>query len=347
MGCRRKTSQRVRGHYGRYFDTTFTNYVVATDTSQTTPSYLAEVVGPDEFVVIDAVVPGDWRNLIAPISATHTCDQYVIGMQQAVGPSLTLEAQVIHRSFGRFFGITREGSAWTPLQRQDPGVDGVAGTGDDGGALTVFSRTAAGQPVLTNPEDAFRKYTGIQLIARKPYARHWQMQASYTWSKAQGTVSNQWHANAGHLGFAGDYSNPNTRINADGRMPLDFAHSIKVLGTWTLPWLGGANLSGIFRHDSGFAWERSASFRVPSGRVVVRVEPRGSRRLDATNLLDLRAEKTFRMGARGILGVFADGLNLTNSGAVTRVNTLSGPGFGDPVGWVEPRSGRLGLRWTF
>jgi hypothetical protein len=345
LGARHRTV--VRAHYGRYFDTTFANYVLVSDSSQRSASYLAEVVGPDEFVIIDSIVPGEWRSLIDQELRHSYVDQYVLGAQHAVRGLLTLEAQFIHRRFDRFFGISREGSSWTPVQRQDPGIDGVAGTGDDGDLMTVYTRTAAGQPLLVNPDAADRRYSAVQAIARKAYSGRWQMQASYTWSRTSGTVGNQWHANAGHLGFAGDYSNPNTRINADGRMPLDFAHSIKVLGTWTMPWLGGANLSGVLRHDSGFAWERTASFRVPSGRVVVRVEPRGSRRLDPVSVLDVRAEKTFRLGQRGSIGLFVDALNLSNSGTATRVDTLSGPGFGNPVAWIDPRTARAGLRWTF
>jgi hypothetical protein len=47
----------------------------------------------------------------------------------------------------------------------------------------------------------------------------------------------------------------------------------------------------------------------------VRIEPRGTRRIDGARQLDVRLEKTFRLGSsRRTLGIYGDILNVTNEG---------------------------------
>ena len=122
-----------------------------------------------------------------------------------------------------------------------------------------------------------------------------------------------------------------------------------------LPWLGGANVSGVYRYTTGQAWGRRARFsRLPQGHEPIRIEPQGTRRLDAINRLDLRAEKTFPLGgARRTLGIFLEGFNVTNQGVadsdrVTEtVNDFSGATFGQPWAWVSPRLLRAAIRYSF
>jgi hypothetical protein len=159
-------------------------------------------------------------------------------------------------------------------------------------------------------------------------------------------MSNVAQTNWGHPGITGYYSDPNRLINANGKVPLDFTNSVKLLGTYALPWLGGLNLSGIYQFDSGHTWERTFFVRGVQGPV--RAEPRGTRRLPAATGLDVRADKTLRLPGRGgTVGVFVDVFNVTNRGVLTAVNRVSGSGFGMPLGWSSPRTARIGARWMF
>ena len=54
----------------------------------------------------------------------------------------------------------------TPVQRIDPGPDGILGTTDDGAPLTLYqlSSTGATSYLVTNPDAAFRDYDAWQVI---------------------------------------------------------------------------------------------------------------------------------------------------------------------------------------
>jgi hypothetical protein len=337
----------LRAHYGRYYEANLASWVQQSDHTLSAPEYFYAINGPDDYEFLSVLDPGSWRSFIDPALKQAYVDQYSVGAEHDVVAGVTAEVQFIRRNCDRVFGIFSEGSVWSPVSVVDPGPDGIFGTSDDGGPLTVYSKKAPGEQVLTNPEGATRHYNGLQFIARKRYDKRWEMQASYTWSRTYGNVSNQFQTNIGHLGLQGDYGDPNRQINANGPAPLDFANSVKLLGTYTLPWLGGLNLSGVYRFDSGSTWERTDFFRVPGGRAIVRAEPRGSRRLPPSSTIDLRADKTFRLGRSGTISGFVEAFNLTNRGVPTAVYSGSGPDLGLPATWSDPRTGRIGARWMF
>ena len=338
----------VRGHYGRYYEANIVNYVLHSDVLHTAPESVGVMVGPgpDDFEIVEVDdLRATYRSVVQPGLKQAYVDQYTLGVERQVIGGLTANVQFVRRNFDRVFGLIRVGETWSPIETVDPGPDGEIGTSDDGGALTVYRRTSPGQQLFVNPADAGRHYNGLQFIVRKPLANRWQMQASYTRSETRGNVSNVAQTNWGHPGITGYYSDPNRLINGNGRVPLDFANSVKLLGTYALPWLGGVRLSGIYQFDSGHTWERK--FFVPFVQLV-RAEPRGSRRLPASTGLDVRADKTFPLPGRGgTVGLFADVFNVTNRGVATAINSVSGSGFGKPLDWSAPRSARIGARWMF
>ena len=74
---------------------------------------------------------------------------------------------------------------------------------------------------------------------------------------------------------------------------------------------------------------------------------------DAINRLDVRLEKMFRIANQGTtLGLFFDVFNVWNQGVhdsdvTAAVVDVSGPQFGQPNVWVDPRTLRLGVRVRF
>jgi hypothetical protein len=283
--------------------------------------------------------------------------QTVVGVERELPGSIALQAQYIRRRFGDYMGLIDTGSIYAPVQRPDPGPDGLVNTADDGPPLDVFTQTNPGAAfnVYTNPQGAFNRYDAVQVTARKRYADAWQLQSSYTWSRNRGTVGNRLHVNAGNfdLGSPGRFVNPNLAINAYGRAHFDPTHEVKLLGSYRLPWLGGTMVSGVYQYLTGLAWGRTVMVTGLIGPRLVRVEPIGTRRAPALNMGSLRLEKTIPVPRRaGAIGVFVDVINVGNQGVpdsnkTNAVVEASGARFGQPNWWLNPRTVRIGVRASF
>ncbi|HEY7285051.1 MAG TPA: TonB-dependent receptor [Vicinamibacterales bacterium] len=351
----------LRAHYGRYADGLFGGQFEFMDLSGQHPKITAEVLGPNNFNEIDRRDPSTNLGLDPNIRQSYV-DQYLVGFEREVASNFSATVQYIRRNFRDFMGFVDTGSIYAPVQATDPGPDGKAGTADDGPPLTVYNKTNPGHEFMlfTNPNNAYRDYDGFQIIGTKRYSRNWQATMSYTWSHARGTVDNRGGTNAGGggtqgLGQNGGFSNPNHLININGDMRFDPTNAIKLEGTYTVPKFGGINLSAVYRYTSGLAWGRTASIRagLNQGSESVRIEPIGTRRTDAINNVDFRAEKTFPLGSSSNkIGIYLDLFNLFNQGVIdngsrTGVIESSGSSFGNPNVWISPRLARLGFRFTF
>ncbi len=283
--------------------------------------------------------------LIDPNIRHSHVDEVMVGAERQISARVSVQVQYIRRRFRDFMGLVDPGTLFTPTTRTDPGPDGVAGTADDGGPLAVYAwQGSDGSPWLyTNPPGASRRYHAAQVVVRSHGTRFGQFQASYTWSRSEGNVGNQAGTNAGlgDIGSPGDYNNPNLLINAYGRLFFDPTHEVKLLGTSHIPLWGGMNVSAVYRYVTGnpwCRWVRVGPLLQGGGGSRVRVEPRGARRLDATSILDLRIEQALRVPGRGKVSLLLEVLNLANFGAATSVTEMSGPNFGWPAPWTDPRT---------
>ncbi|PWT81794.1 MAG: hypothetical protein C5B57_09815 [Blastocatellia bacterium] len=346
----------VRGHYGRYHDAALTAQFGFMDAIQAPPVITALVTGPNQFDEISRSTNKQY-GLDPGISQAYF-DQWSAGFERELWPSTSIAVQYLRRNYGDQMAFLDLGSIYQPVLQQDPGADNKVGTADDGGVITVFKQTNPGNEFyyFTNPAGVYRHYSSVQFIGRKQYGDAWQVQGSYIWSRTSGNAVNGFRSNSGgpDLGYNGVTADPNRAINADGPMPFDFTHEIKVLGTWRVPIWGGFNLSGVYQYHTGNAWGRTAQF-IPNIQFVtfgVRIEPRGTRRTDALNTVDFRLEKTFGLGVGSRLGLFADLFNVNNQGIPNPVDRrpvveLSGPSFGRPATWTSPRTLRVGVRFSF
>jgi hypothetical protein len=345
----------ARLHYGRYFDAIFSSRIAQEDRSEVNQSVVYRVDAPDRWVELFRSSTQDTFEIDSDLEHSHV-DQLIVGVERELLSEISLQAQYIRRRFDTFMGLIDTGSVYVPIQLRDPGPDGRLNTADDGAMLDVFNLTNPGnmRVVYTNPENAFNKYDAVQLVGRKRFSNDWQMQGSYTWSENRGTVGNRWHVNAARfdLGQPGRFVNPNLGINAYGRASFDPTHEAKFLGSYRVPYWGGFMLSGVYRYMTGQAWSRTAVVTgFAQGTQRIRIDPQGTERLPAINRLDIRVEKTLSIHS-STLGLFADVFNVWNQGVpnsdVTEaVMSNSGPRFGQPNAWVDPRMLRLGIRASF
>ena len=349
----------IRAHYGRYHDALLNNQFQFMDTGAVPVTIVAAVLGPNRFQEVSRFDPATGVGMDPDITQSFV-DQYFLGVEREVFRDLSVRVDGVRRNFTNFMGFVDTRSIYEPVQRQDPGPDGRAGTADDGALLTVFNKTNPGREffLFTNPAGAFRRYTAFDIVARKRYSRNWQMLASYTRSRTVGNINNRTGSNAGSIvtdaGQRGAFANPNQAINGEGPTAFDYTHEVKISSQYRVPFWQGLNISGIYRYRSGLAWGRTVSIRgLRQGPETIRIEPRGTRRLPALNGLDLRVEKTFHIGSVArTLGVFVDVFNVNNqqipnSDNRFAVNEASGSRFGAPGPLTDPRTLRIGLRFAF
>lgn len=347
----------VRAHYGRFHDALVTGSFEFMDLSGQTPRITARVLGLDTFVEINQFTPQGNLRIDPDLKHGHV-DQYLFGVERELSAGLSLQAQYIRRNFDDIQAFIDTRSQYEPVSRPDPGPDGINGTADDGAAVTVHSLLNPGQAslLLTNPPNAYRRYNGLQIVAQKRYADRWQLLGSYTVSKTEGTVNTNQGESAAigpDTGQSGVFVNPNRAINSFGRAETDFTHQMKFEGLYRAPVWGGVDLSAVYLVVSGAPYGRTIVVTgLRQGNETVLVEPRGTRRTDALKQLDLRLVKNLRLGAARNLGVYLEVFNVTNQGMpVIRfsraVLDTSGPSFGLPRSWTDPRVVQVGAKLGF
>ena len=110
----------------------------------------------------------------------------------------------------------------------------------------------------------------------------------------------------------------------------------------------GFLLSGYYRYGSGTPIARTLVVRgLPQGTITVLAETRGERETPASNLLDFRVEKAFRLGAGQRLMLGLDIFNVTNASTVTSQGVSTGVDLGRPRVIVNPRIARIGVRYLW
>lgn len=340
----------ARFHFGRYYDPMVGSFYDFLDPLSDTPSIVAQVVSADEFRELYRFLPSTGFAIDPNVRHSYV-EEYLLGLERSLPAGISINAQYIRRRFKDTLSFVDTATVWEPVQLRDPGPDGRLGTADDPGLVTVYNNTNPGAAyrVLTNPPQAYRHYDAVQLIGSRRFSQRWGLQASYTWSRTVGNFNNAFSSNAANNdnSINGVFVNPNRAINNEGRTAFDCTHVAKLFGTVRLPW--GWLASGVYRYESGPPWNRFVVFvsGLNQGFDVVRVEPR-VRTIPATNTMDLRVEKTLPLrGGRATIGAFADVFNVTNGGRARAYVENSGPRFGLPVSWSDPRILRLGARVAF
>src|SRR5262249_14205668 len=236
-------------------------------------------------------------------------------------------------------------SAWSvPITRRDPGPDGILGNADDGGRITVYDYTAAYRGAafvstqIVNATNADR-YDSIEGTITKRFSSRWTGQISYF------VVKN-------HRWLASVFTNPN-----DEFFPIDetWTWAGNVSGTYRLP--AGVMVSGFLQSKNGVLGQRTYIFRqvdpdggppiAQNGNTTIRLEPYGTRRLSAQNILNLRGSKAFALGGGRQVEVDLDVFNVLNAATPTGANFQSGPSFGFVTGVIPARIARLGARFRF
>lgn len=342
---------QLRGHYGRYYQAMLTPYLQRAGPARArvegylfneeTGGYtdLNFELNPAEQVRVDS-------NLKDPYT-----DQFAIGIDREISPTLALSASFIYKRSHDFVGTINTGAVYDQI----PVVDPVTGN-----TIMVFNQindSTENLFFITNPDFFYENYRGFLISLNKRLTTKWMMNGSLTISKTKG-----FHAGSG-LGPAADqdssfFPSDNARfgqdkndyINADGLLNGDRTYIFKLQGTYILPW--DIKLSGNYSWMTGRPFARQITVTediLSQGTRVIFAEERdGSRRTSDINLLDVRVEKDFPISGDIRIGLSADIFNIFNDDAFYDVaTTLSGPLFGVGSVFVPPRRVMLGAKFQF
>jgi hypothetical protein len=372
----------LKGSYSQYYEGIFNDiYKRATPglgdfisyDATACPPYPA-LCGPGDLVEIDR----DPANLYTmdPDLKHPRVDETSLGFERALSNDVRLSVTGIYRDSKNGVGSVNPLARWTPftftnaLGRQMTLYRWAnAATSDHGQIITnpggFQFQDPSGQVLGTI--DTTKRHKSLMFVLDKRFTNRWMGRVSYVLSKSYGSIDNNaessFGVNSSTNGGGGtrQYENPNVSlVNANGELTNSRRHEVKVMLGVQVP-VVEVGLNAYFRALSGRPYTPFQQFAsgqinfVTAGRRVL-LEPRGSRRRENENILDLRLEKLFKLGAgKNRLAVYADITNALNASTVNAVQVrvpdlvigVETVDFEGPTGVVSPRQVILGARWSF
>jgi hypothetical protein len=224
------------------------------------------------------------------------------------------------------------------LPRQDPGPDGVTGTADDGGIVTLADYDPAyrgNQFVMNQYANRERRYddyhNSIEFALSKRAGGRFSGDTSFLATKH-------------HRWLVGIPQSPN-----DLFFPIDETWEViyRVAGSYRAPY--GVSVSGLYSILNGAPGQRTYLFRnLPqTGTLTVRLEPFGAQSGPARTNLNLRGSKTLSLKGTRRLDFAVDVLNVLNSNAAWATGYASGPTYGYVTTIASPRVARFNATFAF
>ena len=340
----------LKAHYGRYYQglMAFMYDREASGNAWSDLEYWDWNFDTEEWEYVGGRPTG--RATMDPDIAHPYVDQYLVTFEQQLTPTLLLGLDYVHRENQDILAMVNQNDDYDSLTAPDNPLTG--------GDLPFFELLSEQEFWLTNPEDAYRDYDSVVLRLAKRYADGWSLNGSVVWADTNGNTVDV-------DGYEDAWEDWNGQVNNDGRVPGQSEWQIKVDASVDLPW--DVILSGYYRYLSGTYWTPYVTIDglYLNDRTTVNMLPLGSYQLDDTHTLDLRLQKTFRLGAEVGLTLMADVFNLLDADAVTAVQARWGTyyyqwdahpeesewvgssGYARELAIQNPREIRLGMRVTF
>ncbi|MGA9364376.1 MAG: TonB-dependent receptor plug domain-containing protein [Bacteroidota bacterium] len=306
---------------------------------------------------------GQYSTIDPDLKVPYT-DEVTVGADFDLTGKVKVGLTLMHRYEQRLVETTNIGvpsSAYSPVTILDRGGDDKAGTFDDQ-LITVYNQDppTLGRDyyLLTNPPGFRDFYQGLEIVAEsKDWIAGLFFQFSFAAFMSVGMASQEGEEQEYDQGVIGNlFDNPNTLINADGRLFFDRAYLGKIAAAYELPW--DMQISGVAKYYDGLPFGRKLVvtglnqgpfyiLATPRGNYFGSSDKPGGHRVEFNLTLDLGIEKTFPLG-NGHIGLRLDVFNLLNTNNNTRENDLSGPDFQArvPLETEAPRVFRLGMKYS-
>ena len=331
----------LRASYGRFSQGVLTGELSPVHPGVTPTITMAYGATTGEYTTPVSVLNPRINLALDPATQTPRTDEYSIGIERRLPARLAVSAAYIRKSGANFIAWTDT----TGTYREDTRTFGSY-------SVPVFELTnlpADRRFLLTNPADFRMDYDGLVVAMEKRISSGWQASGSYTFSRvaglqaASGTTADG--AQTSTVAPANMFgSDPNNLTNADGRLPNDRPHVLRMTGVVHVPL--GVVVSANLQQFSGKPWAATAQVSLRQGAQRILLEQRRSRRLSSQSILDLRVSKTVRFGDAGRVELLLDVLNLLDDTAEEALvsDVLAASTFGNPRSFVDPRRAMLGVR---
>jgi hypothetical protein len=209
--------------------------------------------------------------------------------------------------------------------------------------------------VVTNRPDFRHVYNGLELVIRKRSSRGWMLNGSYSYNTtleyydsaaayedptniAQRNGSQ--YAPSGGIGGGGG-------SNLAG-IPINAKWIVKLNGSYRLPHDVNVAATGDLRQGYPFAQAINIASRPNrAAAIAVLLDPVGTKRFTNVTTMDLRVDRTFKVGRTKVLPSF-DMFNLLNANTVMGRRTNQNAANANQVfGILAPRIARVGVMVTF
>lgn len=310
---------------------------------------------PDKYIyywdgkqyVLSYILPTEAGYTMDPKIKNPYYDQFSAGLEREVMANFSLSATFIYKKGKDVFGYEDRGGKYEKVTKVSP---------DNGKTYEVWNWVGGEFDYwLTNPKGWGQTYKGIVFEINKRYANNWLLNASVTWSKAEGLNLSS-RATGGYgmsqslVWYTGQYgADPNDLINAKGPLNLDKNWLVKFSFGYNLP--GDILFSFNYLFQTGRPTLKFVRIRGLNQPYSVRIqaEPKGKERFDSQHLFNLRAEKTFNLYKTAKLSAFVDIFNLLNDDTVTRYRSYNvwSASYKEPMWIPYPRRAQVGLKFQF
>ncbi len=152
------------------------------------------------------------------------------------------------------------------------------------------------------------------------------------------------------LGIQGNSGSAGRGLNWNSAVSTKQSHNnwnMKAIGRYQIPNIDAA-LSFQFRAQSGWAFAPIQGISIPGGAGTNFVPLSDmTERTDNVLILDVRAEKDLSFWDRDRLSLFFDAYNITNSNPVLNQVIRAGTAYNRVIGFLEPRTFKVGARYQF
>ena len=250
----------------------------------------------------------------------------------------------------------RPASAYSaPFAFVDKGPDNITGTSDDQN-LTFYgipTSLISGCTATTTTVTPTCQYPTNQVVMNQAQNGTYKT-IDFSINKR---LSHNYSLNLGY-GYTLQHDYPLTYNNTPNG-PFDYDYrgaGFKATGQYLAPW--GISISPVYRYQAGANFARTLSVTAPASCACTFSAARGdslantsvyatlynANAQDNISVIDVRVEKTVKLGNAAKVRLFVDGFNLANAYAGETIVQATGTTYLQPTAILGPRTGRVGAR---